>query len=191
MCHGYSVTQLCPTICNPMDCTPPGCSVRGILQTRILEWVAISSSRGSSQPRDGTLYFQCLLHCKQILYHRAYNSFWVEGRIEKMRWLLFIYSSYIYDVPTVYHVQCQALRLRWINLASAAKMLSLFQDGHLRFHRQNRLHPVLLPSHSVAWHAFKRLLSFWNPAVKLLKYNTNRELLRNACDFKVKFRLPT
>lgn len=70
-------------------------------------------------------------------------------------------------------------------------MLSLFQDGHLRFHRQNRLHPVLLPSHSVARHAFKRLLSVWNPAVKLLKYNTNRELLRNACDFKVKFRLPT
>ena len=46
------VSQPCPTLCNPMDCSPPGLSVRGILQTRILEWVAIPSSRGSSQPRD-------------------------------------------------------------------------------------------------------------------------------------------
>ena len=45
------VTQLCLTLCNPMDCGPPGSSVYGILQARILEWVAISFSRGSSQPR--------------------------------------------------------------------------------------------------------------------------------------------
>ena len=38
--------------CNPMDCSPPGSSVHGILQARILEWVAISFSRRSSQPRD-------------------------------------------------------------------------------------------------------------------------------------------
>ena len=49
-----SVAQLCPTLCNPMDCSPPGSSVHGILQARILEWVAMPSSRGSSQPRDGT-----------------------------------------------------------------------------------------------------------------------------------------
>ena len=47
-----SVAQSCPTLCNPMDCSPPGFSILGILQARILEWVAISSSRGSSQPRD-------------------------------------------------------------------------------------------------------------------------------------------
>ena len=40
--------QLCPTLCNPVDCSPLGFSVHGILQARILEWVAISSSRGSS-----------------------------------------------------------------------------------------------------------------------------------------------
>ena len=39
---------------NPVDCSPPGSSDRGILQARILEWVAISSSRGSSQPGDQT-----------------------------------------------------------------------------------------------------------------------------------------
>ena len=46
------VAQSCPTLCDPMDCSPPGSSVHGILQARILEWVAISSSRRSSQPRD-------------------------------------------------------------------------------------------------------------------------------------------
>ena len=44
--------QSCPILCDPMDCSPPGSSVHGILQARILEWVAMSSSRGSSQIRD-------------------------------------------------------------------------------------------------------------------------------------------
>ena len=46
--------QSCPTLCNPIDCNPPGPSVHGILQARIMEWVAISFSRGSSQPWDQT-----------------------------------------------------------------------------------------------------------------------------------------
>ena len=48
------VAHSCPTLCNPIDCSPPGSSVHGILQARILEWVAVSFSRGSSQPRDRT-----------------------------------------------------------------------------------------------------------------------------------------
>ena len=47
-------TQLCPILCDAMDCSLPGSSVHGILQARILEWVAMPSSRGSSQPRDRT-----------------------------------------------------------------------------------------------------------------------------------------
>ena len=43
--------QLCLPLSNPMDCSPPGSSVHGILQARILEWAAMPSSRGSSQPR--------------------------------------------------------------------------------------------------------------------------------------------
>ena len=46
--------QSCLTLCEPMDCSPPGSSIHGILQARILEWVAISFSRGSLQPRDQT-----------------------------------------------------------------------------------------------------------------------------------------
>ena len=44
--------QSCPTLCNPVDCSPPGSFVHRILQARILDWVAIPSFRGSSQPRD-------------------------------------------------------------------------------------------------------------------------------------------
>ena len=59
-CSGHSgavlclVAQLYLTLCNPMDSSPPGSSVHGILQAKMLEWVAIPSSRGSSQPRDQT-----------------------------------------------------------------------------------------------------------------------------------------
>ena len=48
------VAQLCPTLCDPMDCSLPGSSVHGIPQARLLEWVAVPFSRGSSQPRDQT-----------------------------------------------------------------------------------------------------------------------------------------
>ena len=53
------VSQLCPTLCDPMDCSPPGSSVHEILQASILEWVAIPFSRGSSQPR-GRTWVSCI-----------------------------------------------------------------------------------------------------------------------------------
>ena len=52
MCVFGQSLQSCLTLCDPMDCSPPGSSVDGILQARILEWVAMPSSRGSSWPRD-------------------------------------------------------------------------------------------------------------------------------------------
>ena len=48
----YLVAQLCLILCNSLDCSPPGFSVHRIFQARILEWIAISSARGSSLPRD-------------------------------------------------------------------------------------------------------------------------------------------
>jgi len=60
-CRGFllcfcacSVMQSCPTLCDPTDCSPPGSSVHGVFQARILEGVATPSSRGSSRPRDRT-----------------------------------------------------------------------------------------------------------------------------------------
>ena len=54
VCVCVLVTQSCPTLCDPVDCSPSGSSVHGILQAVILEWIAIPFSRGSSQPRDRT-----------------------------------------------------------------------------------------------------------------------------------------
>ena len=61
-----AVSQSRLTLCNPMDCRPPGSSVHGILQARTLEWVAISSFKWSSQLRDCKA---CLRHCRWILYY--------------------------------------------------------------------------------------------------------------------------
>ena len=66
MCE--SVAQSCPTLCDPVNFSPPGSSVHGVLQARILEWVAISFSRGSSWSRIQG-WNPGLLHCRQILYH--------------------------------------------------------------------------------------------------------------------------
>ena len=52
--EAFLMLQSCLTLCGPMDCSPPGSSVHGILQLRILEWVAMPSSRESSPPRDRT-----------------------------------------------------------------------------------------------------------------------------------------
>ena len=68
-CMGVKSLQLCRTLCNPMDYSPPGSSVPEILQARILEWVTRPSSRGSSQPRDPThfSYISCI--GRRVLYH--------------------------------------------------------------------------------------------------------------------------
>ena len=64
------VTQLCLTLCDSMDCSPPGSFVHGILQARILEWVAFPS-RESSQHRDRT-QVSCI--DRQILYHLSHQG---------------------------------------------------------------------------------------------------------------------
>ena len=63
------VSQSCLTLCNPMDCSPPGSSVHRILQLRIVEWVTMPSSRGSSWPRDQShlSYVSCIV--MWVLYH--------------------------------------------------------------------------------------------------------------------------
>ena len=70
VCTCY-ITSVMSDSCNPMDCCPRGFSVHGILQAIILEWVAISFSRGSSQSRDRTwVYVSCI--GLQVLYHLCY-----------------------------------------------------------------------------------------------------------------------
>ena len=64
------VAQLCLILSDPADCSPPGSSVPGILQARILEWVAMCFFRGSSHPGLNLV----LLHCRQILYHVSHHT---------------------------------------------------------------------------------------------------------------------
>ena len=70
-CKSAQLLSQGPTFCNPMDCSLPGSSAHGILQARILEWVAIFSSRGSSQPRDWICDSCVFCIGRQILYHWA------------------------------------------------------------------------------------------------------------------------
>ena len=65
------VTKSCLTLCDPMDCSLPGSSVHGISQSRILEWVALSSSRESSSPR-GQTHISCI--GRQIRYHFSHKE---------------------------------------------------------------------------------------------------------------------
>ena len=63
------VAQSCLTLCDPMDCSLTNSSVHGILQAKILEWVAISSSRRSSLPKDGTRVSYVSYLGRRVLYH--------------------------------------------------------------------------------------------------------------------------
>ena len=65
------VTQSCLTLCDPMDYSLTGSSVHGIFQARVLEWVAISFSRGSSQHRDRTQVSHIVSRCFYHLSHQG------------------------------------------------------------------------------------------------------------------------
>ena len=67
------VAQSCPTRCDPMDCSPPSSSVHGILQARVLEWGAISFSRGSSWLRDWTQVSRIAGRCFNLWATRVHH----------------------------------------------------------------------------------------------------------------------
>ena len=66
--------ELCPTLCHPMDCSPSGSSVHGILQARILKWAAIPFSRGSSQSMDQTHVSYIYLCLISVLARRLFTT---------------------------------------------------------------------------------------------------------------------
>ena len=85
------VVHSCPTLDDPMDCSPPGSSVHGILQARTLGWVAMPSSRGSSQPRDqtGVSCVSCIDR-RVLYYHRHRGSLF--GNIHVLRYFVMQYT---------------------------------------------------------------------------------------------------
>ena len=77
--ENVKVTQSCPTLCNPLDCSPPGSSVHGILQARILEWVAIPSSKTSSWPKD-RIWVPIQIYTSFIIQFKC-PHFWVSSTL--------------------------------------------------------------------------------------------------------------
>ena len=69
LCTCAKSLQSCLTLCDPTDCGPPSSSIYGILQARILKWVAMPSSRGFSQPRDGTCVYYVSCNGRWVHYH--------------------------------------------------------------------------------------------------------------------------
>ena len=96
------VAQSCPTLCHPMDCSPPGSSIYGIFQVRILEWIAIFYSRGSSRPGDWN-HISCvscigrwiLCHCtKDVKYSTNWYSSLMQFLSKSQQKLLKIEQDY-------------------------------------------------------------------------------------------------
>ena len=123
----------CPTLCDPMDCNIAGSSIHGIFQTRLLEWVAISFSRGSSQPRDWS-QFSCIVgRCFTIWATREVNNgqtyylsdritvFYTWGKVLYRN--IYIYpntnthiyiDTHVHTCVTILHTQL-AVKVVWLN----------------------------------------------------------------------------
>ena len=117
--------QSCLTPCDPMDCSPSGSSVHGILQARTLEWVAMPSSRGSSRPRDQShgSYLSCF--GSGALYHWCHLGNPIQGRkihllvSEDVGWTLTAFHQVKYirqrKTDTYYLICMQNMKKNHIN----------------------------------------------------------------------------
>ena len=101
------VTQSCLTLCDPVDCSLPGSSVHGIFQAIVLEWIAISFSRGSTQPRDWTRVSRIVDRCFTV---------WATREVRKERWVLKNWSFELWCWRRV-------LRVPWIARRSNQSIL--------------------------------------------------------------------
>ena len=111
------VTQSCLTLYNPMDHSLPGSSIHGILQVRVLEWVAISFSRGSSQPRDwtqishiaGRLFtIRATREALLILYFPLIKGILPPGKLRKKK-ISFMRTGFLKSVSTIVFLECPAI----------------------------------------------------------------------------------
>ena len=114
--------QLCLTLCDPMDCSPPGSSLLGIFQARILEWVAIFFSRGSSRPRDRT--------CVSCISGRLFTIWATRERGNFLRLVGLISVCYKHNWGILYQAvgRSHAIQHKWCRIKWFPKKLdSVFQ----------------------------------------------------------------
>ena len=142
VCVCVLVAQLCPTLCDPMDCSPPGFSVRGILQARILEWVAIPFSYSSFYSELGALL---------LFSHKPFNF--------PFLWLCFIVLLLCLSLsPGRFHfVKVDIITIKAQYLPDAQ------QRGHqhlLTEHRNEGWCSSTLQTLAVSWHKEERN-SYW------------------------------
>ena len=106
--HLSEVAQLCPTLCNPMDCSLPGPSIYGLFQAKILEWVAISFSRGSSQP--GIESRSPALQADSLLCEPPGNTWW-DSEVQGMYVYLWLIHIVVWQKP-IQHCKAVTLQLK-------------------------------------------------------------------------------
>ena len=118
------VTQSCPTFCDPMDYSQPDSSIHGILQARILEWIAISFSRGSSRPRDRTLVSRIEGRCFNLWAYRmilllSHQCYCILKMCWKVMDNVFVHRYYFLHCPSK-HVFCNVaiIILKYLSLYS-------------------------------------------------------------------------
>ena len=124
------VTQSCPTLGNPMDCSPPGSSIHGIFQARVLEWVAISFSRRSSLPRDWTWVSCIVSRCFTIWATREVTKW-----INLLKWIKLIYNHSDFFTHTN-------------KLLALFCLIKDFDQLYISWRRQWHPTPALLPGKS-------------------------------------------
>ena len=106
------VTQSCLTLCDPMDCSPAGSSVHGILQARILEWVAMPSTRGSSQPRDRTLVSRTAGKFFTAWASRDIQGLFICNGLKICISIPDLFQEFPLPTPWL-HLECLKSRLKW------------------------------------------------------------------------------
>ena len=132
--------QLCPTLCDPIDSSPPGSSVHGILQARILECVALPFSRGSSWPRD-----QTCISCNSCIVSRRFTV-WATREIHLCQSVLLIFSyksCVVYGLTSKSLIHFESILVYGVKKCSAAAAKLL--QSCLTSVRPHRRQPTRLP----------------------------------------------
>ena len=148
-----SVAQLCLTLCDPMDCNPPGSSVHGILQARILKWVAIPVSMESSWPM-GQTRVSCLEYTlSNMVTHVSVVRLW-RKKITK-----YLINPNLWEKAMAPHSSTLAWKIPWMEEPGGLQSMGLLRVGHawatslslftfMHWRRKWQPTPVFLPGES-------------------------------------------